>query len=103
MTIITLGTRGDVQPLVALGLGLQQSGYEVTIASSVDFAAFVAEYGLNFHPFSLDSRALFHSAEGITALEAGRNIFKSIGQLARLVQPLLRNLLDEAWTVSQQA
>src|SRR5688572_21751075 len=103
VTIITLGTRGDVQPLVALGLGLQQSGHTVTIASSVDFGAFVAEYGLRFHPFSLDSRALFQSAEGITALEAGRNIFKSIRQLARLVQPILRRLLDEAWTVSQQA
>ncbi|MDJ0719874.1 MAG: glycosyltransferase [Prochloraceae cyanobacterium] len=26
---MTIGTRGDVQPFVALGIGLKQSGYEV--------------------------------------------------------------------------
>ena len=31
--ILTFGTRGDVQPYLALGLGLQAAGYEVTIAT----------------------------------------------------------------------
>ena len=34
ITILTIGTRGDVQPYVALGMGLQESGHAVTIATS---------------------------------------------------------------------
>jgi UDP:flavonoid glycosyltransferase YjiC (YdhE family) len=29
ITVLTLGTRGDVQPYVALGLGLQRAGHQV--------------------------------------------------------------------------
>ena len=31
ITIITAGSRGDVQPFVALGQGLKKAGYKVTI------------------------------------------------------------------------
>ncbi len=33
ITILTIGTRGDVQPYVALGIGLQAAGHTVTIAT----------------------------------------------------------------------
>jgi sterol 3beta-glucosyltransferase len=39
--IITIGSRGDVQPYVALGVGLQAAGHRVTIATLASFAAFV--------------------------------------------------------------
>jgi sterol 3beta-glucosyltransferase len=32
--ILTLGTRGDVQPYVALGRGLIKAGHQVTICTS---------------------------------------------------------------------
>ena len=31
--ILTLGSRGDVQPYVALGVGLQRAGHRVTLAT----------------------------------------------------------------------
>ncbi len=49
LTIIALGSRGDVQPFVALGLGLQAAGYTVKIAAAADYAELVASYGLAFH------------------------------------------------------
>lgn len=33
ITILTIGTRGDVQPFIALGLGLQQAGYKIKIVT----------------------------------------------------------------------
>lgn len=48
ITIIALGTRGDVQPYVALGLGLKAAGHEVTLASLDLFEDFVTDYGLEF-------------------------------------------------------
>ena len=37
ITIFALGTRGDVQPYIALGLGLQAAGHQVKLASSLIF------------------------------------------------------------------
>ena len=39
---------GDVQPYIALGLGLKQHGHRVRIATHPLFANFVREYGLEF-------------------------------------------------------
>ena len=38
ITITAIGSRGDVQPCVALGVGLRQAGYQVRIATSGAFA-----------------------------------------------------------------
>jgi sterol 3beta-glucosyltransferase len=44
--ILTLGTRGDVQPYVAFGKGLQAAGHAVTLCTSCSFAALVTAHGL---------------------------------------------------------
>ena len=48
--IVTLGSRGDIQPYVALGKGLQAAGHQVTIATHCNAQAFVAEHGLLENP-----------------------------------------------------
>ncbi len=59
LTIATAGSRGDVQPYVALGLGLQAAGHEVKIAADHQFEGFVTGHGLSFAPLSTDSRSAF--------------------------------------------
>ncbi|MEM6530894.1 MAG: glycosyltransferase, partial [Chloroflexota bacterium] len=56
ITIITLGSRGDVQPFVALGRYLQQAGHETVIVGADDFDDFVEGYGLPYHPLGLSVR-----------------------------------------------
>lgn len=46
ITLLTFGTRGDVQPFVALGAGLRRAGHEVTLATGTGFEALVTEHGL---------------------------------------------------------
>jgi UDP:flavonoid glycosyltransferase YjiC (YdhE family) len=48
VTITTSGSRGDVQPYVALGLGLAESGHEVTLAAPTEFDTLVRSRGLDF-------------------------------------------------------
>lgn len=48
LTLVTVGSRGDVQPLVALGRGLQAAGHAVRLASHAEFESFVREHGLEF-------------------------------------------------------
>ncbi|MBN2472344.1 MAG: glycosyltransferase family 1 protein [Anaerolineae bacterium] len=58
ITILTYGSRGDVEPYVALGLGLQQAGYAVRLAAPGVFADFVAGHGLDFTPLAGDPAEL---------------------------------------------
>lgn len=48
IVIQVVGSRGDVQPFVALGNVLQKSGHRVRIATHSVFADFVQNFGLEF-------------------------------------------------------
>jgi sterol 3beta-glucosyltransferase len=61
IAILTAGSRGDVQPYVALGLGLRAAGHSVWLASYVQFAGLVSEFGLPFQPIENRFASLFSS------------------------------------------
>lgn len=44
--IFTYGTRGDLQPYVALALGLMDKGHKVTLSATEDFKEFVEGFGI---------------------------------------------------------
>ncbi len=50
IVILTIGSRGDVQPYVALGAGLQRAGHRVVLATDNAFENLVANHGLEFSP-----------------------------------------------------
>ena len=52
------GTRGDVQPLVALGVRLRAEGHDVVVAASQVFEELVRGQGLEFHTAGGDVEAL---------------------------------------------
>jgi UDP:flavonoid glycosyltransferase YjiC (YdhE family) len=64
IAIVTLGSQGDVQPFVALGLGLKAAGHDVWVATGVDFEPFIRERGLEFVPIGGNLRATLSSREG---------------------------------------
>ena len=54
IAIVTLGTRGDLQPFIALGLGLQKAGCNVLLISSKNEMEFVRGFGLPYHALNVD-------------------------------------------------
>ena len=56
ITIATVGTRGDVQPYIALGRGLQAAGHQVQIATDPLFQSFIEYHGLGFSAVAADPR-----------------------------------------------
>lgn len=52
--IPTIGTRGDLQPYIALALGLQAKGHVPTLASHPFMRSLVESYELNFAPIGPD-------------------------------------------------
>lgn len=54
ITILTYGSRGDVQPFIALALGLQKNGHVVKLAAPHKFNEFVTAHGITFIPLAGD-------------------------------------------------
>jgi sterol 3beta-glucosyltransferase len=71
ITILTYGTRGDVQPFIALAFGLKAAGHEVTLAGPTNFEGFVKGFGLDYAALHGDSEAILKSPEGQAWLSSG--------------------------------
>ena len=54
ITMISVGSTGDVRPYILLGKELKKRGHEVTIAAFASFAKTVKEAELGFYPLSGD-------------------------------------------------
>lgn len=52
--IPTIGTRGDIQPYIALAIGLKAAGHTLTIASHPFLRGLVESYNLSFAPIGPD-------------------------------------------------
>lgn len=72
--IYTYGTRGDVQPYIALALGLINNSHSVIIAAPSDFKNFVEGFGINFHPLYGKAEELMNSPEGQDVLKTENSI-----------------------------
>lgn len=52
ITLLTVGSRGDVQPFVALGIGLRGAGHDVRLATHPRYERLVTGAGLEFAPLA---------------------------------------------------
>lgn len=76
LTLLALGSRGDVFPNVVLGAALQEAGYRVRLITFENFAPLVAQFGLDFAPVPGDAEALLASGGGLALLESGQNVLQ---------------------------
>ncbi|CAL5342965.1 unnamed protein product [Camellia sinensis] len=58
IVMLIVGTRGDVQPFVAIGKRLQEFGHRVRLATHSNFKEFVLAAGLEFFPLGGDPKVL---------------------------------------------
>ena len=93
IAIQTFGTRGDVEPYVALGLELQARGHDVWLSVPEDFVDWVSGFGLTVHAINLDMGAYIRRAErlGIT-----RNPLKAFKHAKDMIDPMLDAVLEAA-------
>jgi sterol 3beta-glucosyltransferase len=75
IAITTLGTRGDLQPFIALALGLKDAGYDIVIISAKNEEDFVKSYGLKFTPLNVDIQKIMEGSE-VQEMTKGDNPLK---------------------------
>lgn len=102
-TIFALGTRGDVEPLIALGTGLRAAGVRVRVAAQRDFAATVERHGLDYAPVSGHSSSFFRGPAG----NALRERMQSDAEFQRFFDNYLAvgftRILNDFWEASRDA
>jgi len=95
--ILTLGSRGDVQPYVALARGLSKAGYDVALLTDPSFRGFVQAHGVEWRSFDTgDPRALIHSPEGRALVAGMANPVTLVRELSKLLEPMLEKGYTEA-------
>ncbi len=72
-TLLAIGARGDVQPLLALGAGLRAAGVRVRCATHADFEAPARALGLETTVILGDSATFFGGAAGVALREYAAN------------------------------
>ncbi|MEV4170702.1 glycosyltransferase [Nonomuraea sp. NPDC049709] len=94
--LITVGSRGDVQPYLALARGLLAAGHRPVLAAPRRFAPLAAAHGVEFAPLNDEMLALQDSVRG----QGVRAAITAAGA----VRPMLRRLLgDQAALTRSQA
>ena len=94
ITILTVGSRGDLQPYCALAIGLRRAGHQVTVATHENFASFVRKFDLEFAPIAGNMEEFLQSKQG-QRLIAGEKLKKEEAD------KLLLQQLESGWQACQ--
>lgn len=98
------GSRGDVEPYVALGLGLQARGHAVTLATAGQFGDWVRGFGLDFAPMTDDFIDVIHTDDGKALVEGTGGLVRRVaagGRLARTARKAGEQLIEDARAVAE--
>lgn len=71
IVIIAPGSRGDVQPYIALGQGLQNAGHYIRLVTHSNFEPLITSYGLEFWSFGNDVKEAVETSEMRELTEKG--------------------------------
>jgi UDP:flavonoid glycosyltransferase YjiC (YdhE family) len=95
ITLIALGTRGEIQPYVALGAGLREAGHRVQIATHAEYAGLALEHGLQFARVRGELRELLASPAAPAVMDPRRHPLQFLRSGLAALRPLLRAWADD--------
>jgi sterol 3beta-glucosyltransferase len=85
IVVVAPGSRGDVQPYVALGKGLQAAGMPVRVVTTHDHEELVVSHGLEYWPVEIGMEEIIRNENMRKALENSNPIL-SIARMAREIK-----------------
>lgn len=98
ITCLTIGSRGDVQPYIALCKGLIGHGHHAKIATHAQFEGWIRKYGIDFAPVEGDPAELMR-----LCVENGMFTPSFVVEASGSARDWLDKLLNSAWQACQGA
>jgi sterol 3beta-glucosyltransferase len=96
--ILTLGTRGDVQPFVALAQELQRRGHQAVVAAPERFADLIAGQGVTFQGVDDGPMRVLDSGSAVGDMATGG--LRAKAALMRRLPAMFTRVLDDSWQVA---
>ncbi|MEO7272332.1 MAG: glycosyltransferase [Vicinamibacterales bacterium] len=99
--ILALGSRGDVQPYMALGLGLQAAGHRVRLVTLSGFEEFVRSYGLDHVAVAPSPQAIAATVDGKDWIKQRENVIGFVRGFLRVARAVVEEGIANYWRVCQ--
>jgi len=96
ITCLTVGSRGDVQPYIALCRGLLAEGHRPKIATHAEFAPWIQKYGIEFEPVEGDPAELMR-----LCIENDMFTYSFLREASAKFRQWIDELLSSAWRACQ--
>jgi len=84
ITILCSGTRGDVQPYIALAQALKKLGLPVRMACGRAFEGFVRSYGMDFYSIDIDHESAGVDPRMIKEAQKADNVLKMFASFRKM-------------------
>ncbi|MCJ1282857.1 Sterol 3-beta-glucosyltransferase [Xylographa opegraphella] len=97
ITCLTIGSRGDVQPYIALCKGLLAEGHRPKIATHAEFEPWVRKHGIDFAPVDGDPAELMR-----ICVENGMFTYSFLREASVKFRGWIDELLSSAWKACQE-
>lgn len=101
--LMSSGSRGDVQPFIALAQGLKDAGFDITVVTHESYRPFVTGAGLDFRTLGGDPRHVLNTPAGQELMESGDNIRVFFQKMVKLAEPLVVEVAQGALTAVADA
>ncbi|MBN1450498.1 MAG: glycosyltransferase family 1 protein [Anaerolineales bacterium] len=98
ITLLTYGSRGDVQPFLALAIGLQKAGHVVKLAAPHRFEDFVGAYDIPFIPLAGDPEVISQRLN-----DAGANPIRMVRAMSDYIFSIADQVARQAFAACDEA
>jgi UDP:flavonoid glycosyltransferase YjiC (YdhE family) len=96
IVLSTFGSRGDVQPMLALALGLRAAGHDALLIGPPEKAAWAAELGCPYQPAGSDVTALIDTMDAAHTARSALIFFRYLRREIRVQFEQLPDLVRDA-------
>ena len=99
--ILAIGSQGDVQPCVALGIGLQTAGHRVRVVTLGGFEELVRGRGLDHLVIGENPRDVANTAEGRVWVQNRDSVLGFVRGFVRVANSLIEEGIRSYWRACQ--
>ncbi|MFN8449261.1 MAG: glycosyltransferase [Anaerolineae bacterium] len=103
ITLMTFGSRGDVQPFLALAVALRGRGHSVRLAAPTDFEAQARAYDIPCTSIAFDVREMSERFASVRTADRGVNPALLIAAWREVIPEIKRAFFSAAFTYAEAA
>lgn len=94
LTLLTSGSRGDVQPYLALAKALNAAGHQARLIAPLNFEKLATQHNIEFAPMRANFEELL---QGGSLMNSRTNPLKLFKAMQDLIMPLVETMRDDVW------